>query len=210
MPSPKQGRPAAIGECRGDACVARFDRGEGTTLASSAAKRYAQAIFSLGKERDTLDAWQGDLALLADIVGDGRVATYLINPSVTADRKLTTLESALDTNVQPETRNLAKMLIDRNRTNLIPEIREIFDDQVRAERGVVVADVTTAELLTEAERELIREKLERLTGKKVELALHVDPDIIGGIIVRIGDQVIDGSVRNKLEKLRSRLVAGRR
>jgi F-type H+-transporting ATPase subunit delta len=80
---------------------------------------------------------------------------------------------------------------------------------LRAERGIVVAEVTTAEQLNDAELDFIRQKLEAMTGQKVELALKIDPDIIGGIIVRIGDQVIDGSVRNKLEKMRSRLLAGR-
>jgi F-type H+-transporting ATPase subunit delta len=178
-------------------------------LASSAAKRYAQALFSLGKERGTLDAWQGDLTLLTNVVQNEQVSTYLTNPSVAADRKLATLDAALGANVQPETRNLAKMLIERNRMTLLPEIREIFDDEVRAERGVVVANVTTAERLSDPEKDLIREKLETLTGKTVELAVRIEPEIIGGIIVRIGDQVIDGSVRNKLEKMRSRLVAGR-
>jgi F-type H+-transporting ATPase subunit delta len=179
-------------------------------VASRAAKRYAQAVFSLAKERETLDAWQGDLALIANVVADGRIAAYLSNPSVTHERKVAAIESALDTSVQPETRNLAKMLIERDRTALIPEIRELFEDQLREERGIVAAQVTAAEPLNDAERELVRDKLERLTGQRVELALKVDPEIIGGIIIRIGDQVIDGSVRNKLEKMRSRLVAGRR
>jgi F-type H+-transporting ATPase subunit delta len=180
-------------------------------VASSAAKRYAQAVFNLGKERGTLDAWQGDLALLASIVDDSRIASYLTNPSVAADKKIAAIESAIDNwNVQPETRNLARMLVERDRVGLVPEIRELFDDQVRAEHGIAVAEVTSAERLNEAEQDLIREKLESLTGKKVQLALRIDPSIIGGIIIRIGDQVIDGSVRNKLEKLRSRLAAGRR
>jgi F-type H+-transporting ATPase subunit delta len=80
---------------------------------------------------------------------------------------------------------------------------------VRSERGIVVAHVTTAERLSEAEQALVREKLEGMTGKTVDLTLRIDPDIIGGIIVRVGDQVIDGSVRNKLEKMRTRLIAGR-
>jgi F-type H+-transporting ATPase subunit delta len=179
-------------------------------VASSAAKRYAQAVFSLAKERDTLDAWSADLALLASIAANSGNAVFLENPTVTANRKFAAIESALDANVQPETRNLAKMLIERDRTALIPEIRELFDDQVRAERGIAVAQVTTAERLNEAEQRLVREKLEGMTGHTVELATKVDPEIIGGIIIRIGDQVIDGSVRNKLEKMRSRLMAGRR
>lgn len=179
-------------------------------MASSAAKRYAQALFSLGKDRGTLDAWQSDLTLLSTLVSDDRIETYLTNPSVTHERKLATVESALDANVQAETRNLAKLLIERHRTSIIPEIKELFDDRMRAERGIVVAEVTTAEPLTDAERELVLDKLHGMTGKQVELRLRVEPEIIGGIIIRIGDQVIDGSVRNKLEKMRARLQAGRR
>jgi F-type H+-transporting ATPase subunit delta len=179
-------------------------------VASSAAKRYAQAIFSLGQEQGTLDTWGQDLAMLSRVVADDRIATYLTNPSVAAERRIEALETSLNLNVQTEARNLARMLIERNRTMLIPQIREMFDDRLRAERGIAVAQVTTAERLTDAELDHIREKLETITGKKVELALKIDPDIIGGIIIRIGDQVIDGSVRNKLEKMRSRLVAGRR
>jgi F-type H+-transporting ATPase subunit delta len=179
-------------------------------VASSAAKRYAQAVFSLANERDSLDAWSADLALLSSIVANSDNAAFLENPTVTADRKFAAIESALDTNVQPETRNLVKMLIERDRTALIPEIRGLFDDQVRAERGIAVAQVTTAERLNDAEQGLVREKLEGMTGQTVELATKIDPEIIGGIIIRIGDQVIDGSVRNKLEKMRSRLMAGRR
>jgi len=178
-------------------------------LASSAATRYAQAVFSLGKERGTLDVWQSDLTDLATLTGDSRVSSYLSNPSITADTKLATLEASLPSTVQPELRNLAKLLVVRNRTSLIPQIREIFEDQVRAERGITVAQVTTSEPLTAEEEAMVREKLATMTGNTIEITSTVDPDIIGGIVVRIGDQVIDGSVRNKLERMRTRLVAGR-
>ncbi|MFN8676027.1 MAG: F0F1 ATP synthase subunit delta [Thermomicrobiales bacterium] len=178
-------------------------------MASSAATRYAQAVFSLGKERGTLDVWQSDLTDLATLTGDSRVSSYLSNPSITADTKLATLEASLPSTVQPELRNLAKLLVVRDRTNLIPQIREIFEDQVRAERGITVAQVTTSEPLTAEEETLVREKLAAMTGNTIEITATVDPDIIGGIVVRIGDQVIDGSVRNKLERMRTRLVAGR-
>jgi F-type H+-transporting ATPase subunit delta len=178
-------------------------------LASSAATRYAQAVFSLGKERGTLDVWQNDLTELATLMGDSRVSSYLSNPSITADTKLATLEASLPSTVQPELRNLAKLLVVRGRTNLIPQIREIFEEQVRAERGITVAQVTTAEPLTADEEALVREKLASMTGNTIEITSTIDPDLIGGIVVRIGDHVIDGSVRNKLERMRTRLVAGR-
>src|SRR3712207_479686 len=98
--------------------------------------------------------------MLSRIVEDDRIATYLTNPSVAAERRIDALESSLNVNVQPEARNLARMLIERNRTMLIPLIREMFDDRLRAERGIAVAQVTTAEQLTDAERNDIRERLE--------------------------------------------------
>jgi F-type H+-transporting ATPase subunit delta len=153
--------------------------------------------------------WQNDLTELATLTGDSRVSSYLSNPSITADTKLATLEASLPSTVQPELRNLAKLLVVRDRTNLIPQIREIFDDQVRAERGISVAQVTTAEPLTADEEAMVREQLAKMTGNTIEITSTIDPDIIGGIVVRIGDQVIDGSVRNKLERMRTRLVAGR-
>ncbi len=179
-------------------------------MASSAAKRYAQAVFSLGQEQGTLDAWSNDLAMLSRVVADARIATYLTNPSVAAERRIEAFESSLNTNVQPEARNLARMLIERDRTMLIHDISEMFAAQLRAERGIVVAEVTTAEHLNDTEQDFIRQKLATMTGQTVQLAMKIDEGIIGGIIIRIGDQVIDGSVRNKLEKMRSRLVAGRR
>ena len=153
--------------------------------------------------------WQSDLTDLATLTGDSSVSSYLSNPSITADTKLATLEASLPSTVQPELRNLAKLLVVRDRTGLIPQIREIFEDQVRTERGITVAQVTTAEPLTADEEALVREKLAAMTGNTIEITSTVDPDIIGGIVVRIGDQVIDGSVRNKLERMRTRLVAGR-
>jgi F-type H+-transporting ATPase subunit delta len=179
-------------------------------VASSAAKRYAQAVFSLGKEQGTLDAWSSDLAVLAELIADDRVADYLTNPSIAAERRIAALDTSLGDSVQPEAHILARLLIERNRALLIPDIRDMFIDQLRVERGIVVAEVTSAERLTDDEEEHIRQKLEYVTGKQVVLELKIDPEIIGGIIVRIGDQIIDGSVRNKLEKMRSRLLAGRR
>ena len=178
-------------------------------MASRAAKRYAQAIFSLGKERGTLDAWQSDLALLANVVADGRVSHYLTNPSIPKERKIEVLESALDVTVQPGQLACLRLLVERDRMTLLPEVRELVDDQVRAERGIAIAAVTTADPLNEAEQDLVREKMEEITGQQIQLDLEIDPEIIGGIIIRVGDQVIDGSVRNKLEKMRTRLMAGR-
>jgi F-type H+-transporting ATPase subunit delta len=99
------------------------------------------------------------------------------------------------------------MLIEGRRLKLLPDIAQLFREAVMAHKGVVMVDVTTADALDDAGKELVRERLKSIVGKDVELRLHVDQSIIGGIVARIGDQVIDGSVVNQLRRLRVRMSA---
>jgi F-type H+-transporting ATPase subunit delta len=175
-------------------------------MASGSARRYAQALTELARENGTFDAWQRDLGVLNALVSDREVAIYLTNPGVQNAQKFSAVDSVLQ-GVQPEARNLLHMLIARRRLNILPDLVVLFDEAVMAERGVVLVDVTTADALDDAGKELVREQLARIVGKDVELRLHEDASIIGGIVARIGDQVIDGSVVNQLRRLRARLNA---
>lgn len=175
-------------------------------MASGAAKRYVQAIVEVAREQQSFDAWQQDLQRLGATVEDRAVATYLQNPSVQSAEKKKAMDIILR-DAQPEARNLAHMLVDGHRTGIIPELAELFDEAVLAERGIVMADVTTAEPLDEDAQQAVRERLSTIVGKDVELRMHTDPDIIGGLIAQIGDAVIDGSVQTRLRRLRTRLKA---
>jgi F-type H+-transporting ATPase subunit delta len=175
-------------------------------MASGAAKRYAQAVFSLAKERGTLDQWQADLAILDEVLADRAAQIYLNNPNVSTAEKVAFLDKML-ANAQPEAKNLARLLVQRQRLNIIPDLVRLYNEAVLAERGIAVADVTTAEPLGPGEQDIVRSKLHQLIGKEIELRLHTDPSIIGGIIARVGDQLIDGSVINQLRRLRARLMA---
>jgi F-type H+-transporting ATPase subunit delta len=175
-------------------------------MASGAAKRYAQAVFSLAQERGTLDRWQADLAILNEVMADPGAVIYLKNPSVPTADKQALLDNVL-ASAQPEARNLAQMLIQRQRINIVPDLVRLYNESVLAERGIAIADVTTAEPLGPNEQDIVRTKLNQLIGKEIELRLHTDPAIIGGIVARVGDQLIDGSVINQLRRLRARLMA---
>lgn len=174
-------------------------------MASGAAKRYAQAVFNLAKERGTLDRWLDDLALLNDVMSDERAAEYLSSPTVSEADKLKLLDSVL-ANAQPEARNLAHMLIQRRRVSIIPEVAQLYGNAVLEERGIAIAEVTTAEPLGPAEQEMVRSQLSRMVGKNIQLRANTDPAIIGGVIARVGDQLIDGSVLNQLRRLRQRMT----
>ncbi len=175
-------------------------------MASGAAKRYAQAVFNLARERGTLDPWLDDLAALNDLMSDPRAAEFLSSPTVAEPDKLKLVDTALVAG-QPEARNLAHLLIQRQRIGIIPEMAQLFGEAVLRERGIVIAQVTTAEPLGQSEQEMVRRQLSRLVGQNVQLRLNTDPSIIGGVIARVGDRLIDGSVINQLRRLRARLVA---
>jgi len=175
-------------------------------VASSAAKRYAKAAFTLGKERGTLDAWQADLHALGTLASNRDVAAFLRNPSVPREKKVAVMDSALPAG-QPEAKNLVNLLAERDRLDEAPEIADAFDAMLRDERGIVLAEVTTAEPLSPEAQDMIAARLAKMVGKEVQVRMTVDPDIIGGIIARVGDEMIDGSVISQLRAMRSRLAS---
>ena len=175
-------------------------------MASGAATRYVQAIVEVARESQSFDAWQQDLQLLGAMAEDRAVAAYLQNPSVQSAEKKKAVDIVLK-DAQPEARNLAHLLVEGHRTEIIPELVTLFDEAVLAEKGIVMADVTTAEPLDNDAQQAVRERLSSIVGKDVQLRMHTDPEIIGGLVARIGDEVIDGSVQTRLRRLRTRLKA---
>lgn len=174
-------------------------------MASGAAKRYAQAVLELARERGSFDAWQADLARLGQLMSDSSAAYYLTSPNVGSQRKRALIDQVL-AGAQPEAKNLARLLLDSGRLTDAPAIAEMYNARLLAERGIAIADVTTAEPLTADAEAALRRRLEEIVGKKIEIRSHVDPEIIGGLVARVGDQLIDGSVISQLRRLRARLA----
>jgi F-type H+-transporting ATPase subunit delta len=137
------------------------------------------------------------------------VAAFFDNPQVPNARKRDTVAQLLGPEGQQLTRNFAGLLIERGRFGAIRQVYNAYHDQVLARQGIAVGDVTTAVPLNDAELAVVRDRLSTIVGKHVEVRATVDPSIIGGIIARVDDQLIDGSVTNQLRKLRERLVARR-
>jgi len=175
-------------------------------MASGSARRYAQAIIELAREEKSFPAWQRDLTDLGQLVQDAAGAQFFANPSISDEEKLSVVENVL-TDLRPEARNLVRLLIERRKVAILPDIAALVDEAALAEQGIVLVDVTTAEALDAAGQDVVRQQLKKLVGSDVQLRLQVDPEIIGGIIARIGDQLIDGSVTNQLRQLRARLAA---
>jgi F-type H+-transporting ATPase subunit delta len=177
---------------------------------TSAARRYAEAAFQLATRDGTFDAWAADLAIVNQLIGDERVARIVGNPSVPLSRRQATIERLLAKRVSPLVLNLVRLLDQRGRLTLLPVVAADFDRLLDAMRGAVAATVTSAAPLEKDEIAAIVARLETMTGRTVKLATAVDPSLIGGLTVRVGDRMIDASVRGRLERLRDQLVAGTR
>lgn len=166
------------------------------------AKRYAQAVFGLASESDSHDQWLADLSRLAEAADDPTIGGFLTSPNVSEPQKREAIRSLLPAENQALARNLGFMLVDRHRFDSVPLLLEVYGDLVLASRGIAVANVTTAVEMSPAERTRVSEGLSNIVGREVEVRAAVDPNIIGGMVARVGDRLVDGSVVSQLNRLR--------
>jgi F-type H+-transporting ATPase subunit delta len=173
-----------------------------------AAKRYAEAAYLIAREAGTEPAWADGLRALATLYGDPQAADFLANSRVPLQRKRDLVEKAL-AGVPQEVLNLALILLRRARTALGPGIAEAYQELLDEASGISHAMVTTAVPLTADELAAVKRKLTGITGGEVIIETEVDEGIIGGVVVRIGDRLIDGSTKNKLLALKQQLAGAR-
>jgi F-type H+-transporting ATPase subunit delta len=173
----------------------------------ASARRYAEAVFELASERDTIDIWSRDLQTIADFASEADVGRVLESGRVPASEKLRLVTAALEPHLSTLAMNLVKLLAGRNKLHLARQIFDAFRERADDRRGIAHATVTTAVPLADDERQAIATRLSTLTGKRVDVTPVVDEAIIGGVVARIGDQLIDGSTRTKLIALKRRLAA---
>jgi F-type H+-transporting ATPase subunit delta len=177
-----------------------------TARSSSAARRYAEAAFEVARDEDALERWASDLRAAAAVTEQEDVANMLGNPGIPFDRRRQALEAAL-TGVDEKVRNLVLLLLQRGRAEAVGRVAERFQSLVDRHNGVLAGRATSAAPLSPEEADAMRARMQELTGARVELIFDVDPALLGGVVVRIGDRMWDGSVRGRLERLRSRLIA---
>lgn len=176
--------------------------------ANAAARRYAQAVFDIGKEQNTLTVWDVDLRIIRETLeANPALMRAFENPETTLAERQRLIERLFSASLSPAAYKFIRLLLRNHRLTLAPQIQEAFDEMYLAEQGIAYADVTTAVPLDPEEEARVAESLTRFTGKTIKLRTHVDPDIIGGILARVGDQLIDGTVTSQLRQLKNRLAA---
>lgn len=173
----------------------------------TAARRYAEAAFEIGRADGTLDAWERDLARIGETLQHPRLRRLLQHPAVPFAEKERVLRAVMGRGVAPAAVNLVLLMVRRGRPGAIDPMITRFAELLRRERGIALAQVRSALPLDDSQRAEIASRLRALTGSQIEIDESVDPDLIGGVAVRIGDQLYDASVRNRLERLRARLTA---
>ena len=175
----------------------------------TASRRYAEAAFQVAVRDDTVAAWRAELDAAGEIAADEEVGRMLAQPGGPArDRARRWRESIFGKVVSKPVLNLIQLLLRRGRIHQLPTVAAEFRRLDNARQGITLATATSAAPLSADEIRAITARLEQLSGGRVELDVQVDPSLLGGLIVRVGDRLIDGSVRGRLERLRNQLVSG--
>lgn len=174
--------------------------------ALAVARRYAQAAFTIASEQNTLDQWKRDLDLAASVFADPQLAHDFDDPKVTEESKRKVVAANLQGKVSPLALNLIYILVARGRANVIGRVAEEFTSYYNRANNIAIADVTTAMQLSDDEMRKVAATLGRITGKQVQVRAHVDPNIIGGLVARVGDELIDASVATRLHDLAMRMA----
>ncbi len=172
----------------------------------ASAKRYAQAVFEIARENDEVDGWLDDLAVLVRDIGNREAAGLLDSPRVAIERKAGLVRDAVGGSVGPMAVNLALLMTSRGISYLLPGVADEYQRLVDSHRGIERAEVISAVKLEQRQLDDVARLLRGVSGKDVDLADQVEPDILGGLIVRVGDKVMDGSARTRLLKMRKSLA----
>lgn len=168
------------------------------------AKRYAKALFAVGKEDGAFADYAGVLNEMGRMFTEqSDVADALTNPLYPEDVRLKVMEGLVKALGTPAVMvNFCKLLVEKKRAGILPEIADVYQAMVDQDRNLVRGTVVSASTLAPEMNEKIKATMEKITGKQVELTNRIDPAIIGGMVAKVGDLVLDGSIKSQLAGLK--------
>jgi F-type H+-transporting ATPase subunit delta len=176
----------------------------------SVARRYARAYFNQALAGKTLDTASKDLKSVAQTMRDvPALRDFLNHPLGTETRKKAILEQTFGKEIAPASLHFLNLLVDKRRMTNFVAVQEEFETRVRAHKNVAAATAISAVPLSKEQVVALEKSLEAKTGQDIELTVSVDPSLLGGLLVRIGDTVYDGTVKGKLDRLREALLTRR-
>ncbi len=173
----------------------------------SAPRRFADAAFEIALRDGTVELWRKELDAAAETAASDELQRVLANPAIPLEERISVARKVFASISEPVL-NLVLLLLKRGRIEQLPRVAAEFRRLDDRRNNIVHATVTSAAPLKADEVKAIAARLEELTGSRVDLETSVDPDLLGGVVVRVGDRLIDGSVRGRLERLRNQLASG--
>ncbi len=176
-------------------------------LTSQLALKYAQAIYEIATEKTMLDKVEQQLKLVeATIAGHDDLATLMYHPLVPAQAKKETINRVFDGDLDGFVHNFLLLLVDKRREPALPAIIREYIRLANEARNIAEAEVLTAKELSAEQLEALAAKLSQVTGKNIVLKTTIDQELLGGVVVKIGDKLIDGSVARQLKALKAALL----
>lgn len=169
---------------------------------AAAAKRYAKALFAVAEEQGAIDRIQTELqSVAAALQNDKELQAFFAHPNIGHEVKIRAIKEALGSKLSDAVIHLLQLLIDNRRLSVIGDVSAVFDALADEALGRVKAQITSAKPLTAEQQEEIGRQFSALTGKQVTVEASTDPSLLGGIRVRIGDTLYDGSLATRLQQL---------
>ena len=168
---------------------------------STLARPYAEAVFRMAQGENDLAGWSSRVATLAAIVSDAQVASLIADPAVSSDRVSGLIIDVAGASLGERGANFVKVLAENDRLSLLPEISTQFETLKANAEGTLEATITSAQELTQAQIDDLVAGLKAKFNRAVNVQVAVDPELIGGAVIAIGDQVIDGSVKGRLQRM---------
>jgi F-type H+-transporting ATPase subunit delta len=169
---------------------------------------YGRALFEVASEHDALDEIREQIGVFADALSESRdLSLFFFSPYFSTTEKKEGLHKAVE-GADDAVMNFLELLVENHRLPAIHRIRREYERLWEQARRLLPVDVTSAVELDEATVSSIGERIGAQTGRRVNLTSHVDPDILGGIVLRVGNSILDASIRNRLEQLRRQVARG--
>jgi len=172
---------------------------------SSTSRRYAQAAYDVAAHHGHIEQWIAQLRSARQVMQDTEVGEFFRDPKVGMHEKLRALDTSFDS-FDPQVLNLLRILVSRHRASMVGTIADEFEALDRKAKNIAEAEVTVARSLSPEEIQDVTSRLSAATGKTIQISTKVDLAILGGVIVRIGDRLIDASVSGRLQRLRERMT----
>ena len=171
------------------------------------ADRYALAFMNLAQQQDLYDKFDSDLDLVKQTVNANKdLKDFFEHPLIQANDKKEVVETIFKEHVSVYTMNLIKLLIDKNRIFILAILADHYKALLNKKRNISTAQIITAIEIDEETKNRVKEKLQKVFSKTIEVETHIDREIIAGMIVKVGDKIIDGSIKTKFENMKKQVV----